>query len=113
MIRKSLGFLLLMTGLGAVLLPGAARARGCAAVAYWDWHLQGEALNLPPYVPYIGDHWNNQISSIEIHQGIWRFYIDANFQGDTIELGPGIYSWQNGNEWNDSISSFQCVQPTR
>ena len=98
--------------LGIALLPVRAAAQGCAAVAFWDWHLEGERVRLAPYVPYVGDHWNDQISSIRIYQGIWRFYIDANFEGGMMELGPGTYSWSSGDMWNDSISSMRCVRPT-
>ena len=94
------------------LTCGQAQARGCSGTAYWDWHFEGAALRLAPYVSFVGPRWNDQISSIKIHSAVWRFYRDANFQGPMLELGPGGYTFQAGDAWNDQISSFQCVRPT-
>jgi Cysteine-rich secretory protein family/Beta/Gamma crystallin len=59
--------------------------------------------------PYIGDFWNDKISSIKIYSGTWEFFGDANFQGSSFQLTPGEYAWVT-NEWNDLISSFKQVE---
>jgi uncharacterized protein YkwD len=58
--------------------------------------------------PYVGDFWNDEISSIKIYSGTWEFFEDANFQGKSFRLTPGEYSWVT-NTWNDMISSFKQV----
>lgn len=57
-----------------------------------------------------GENWNDEVSSIRIASGVWRFYEHINFQGTHCELGPGEYGsiWQHGIA-NDSISSAQLV----
>ncbi len=58
--------------------------------------------------PYVGDVWNDEISSIKIYSGTWEFFEDANYQGKSFRLTPGEYSWVT-NTWNDMISSFKQV----
>lgn len=58
---------------------------------------------------YVGDFWNDQISSIKIHSGTWEFFEHANFQGRSFRLTPGEYAWIK-TEWNDLISSFRQVE---
>jgi uncharacterized protein YkwD len=55
---------------------------------------------------YIGDFWNDKISSIKVYSGTWEFFEHANFQGRSFRLGPGEYPSFN-NETNDTISSFK------
>ncbi len=66
---------------------------------------------------YVGDFWNDKISSLIIISGTWQFWENAGNNKDgnggamTI-AGPGYYSWveaQPFNMQNDSISSFQVV----
>lgn len=40
---------------------------------------------------YVGDAWNDRISSIVVVSGQWTFYKDAHLQGDKWPLGPGWY----------------------
>jgi uncharacterized protein YkwD len=58
---------------------------------------------------YVGDFWNDQISSIKVYSGTWEFFEHANFQGRSFRLTPGEYSWVT-NEWNDLVSSFKQVE---
>ena len=55
---------------------------------------------------YIGDFWNDKISSIKVYSGTWEFFENANFQGRSFRLGPGEYPSFN-NKMNDTISSFK------
>jgi hypothetical protein len=62
-------------------------------------------------ISYVGDAWNDQISSIVVVSGRWQFFRHINF-GEPMGqiLGPGYYPWvaDVGIE-NDHISSFKCV----
>src|SRR5262249_60376195 len=60
---------------------------------------------------YVGDFWNDKISSIIVVSGTWQFWRHANFQkgpGDTDWiLRPGYYPWvEAAGISNDQISSF-------
>lgn len=57
---------------------------------------------------YVGDFWNDKISSIKVYSGTWEFFEHANFQGRSFQLTPGQYPWVT-NAWNDMISSFKQV----
>lgn len=57
---------------------------------------------------YIGDFWNDKISSIKVYSDTWEFFENANFQGRSFRLEPGEYSSFN-NGTNDTISSFRKV----
>lgn len=57
---------------------------------------------------YVGDFWNDKISSIKVYSGTWEFFEHQDFQGRSFRLTPGEYAWVT-NEWNDKISSFKQV----
>lgn len=59
---------------------------------------------------YVGDWWNDRISSIIVISGTWRFYQHWHYEGLFWDLGPGYYPWivDNGIP-NDMISSFQVI----
>lgn len=80
----------------------------CHVVVYWDADFKGERWDTEQNQHYVGDHWNDQISSIRVVSGIWRFYWDADYGGEMIELKPGDYRYVDAH-WNDQISSFRCV----
>ena len=40
---------------------------------------------------FLGDFWNDRISSLIVVSGIWRFYRDEYYKGDHWDLGPGFY----------------------
>ena len=91
------------------LLPSAALAHpGCSATVYWDANFGGESRTLHHDVAFVGQHWNDQISSIVVHSGRWVFYWDAGFSGETLTATPGAYAFV-GNHWNDQISSARCI----
>jgi hypothetical protein len=55
---------------------------------------------------------NNQISSMVIHRGSWRFYDGYYYTFRLGELGPGRYSFvENVGIRNDAISSIRRVKP--
>jgi hypothetical protein len=83
-------------------------------VVYWDVNFGGAELRTNLNVTYIGDVWNDQVSSFIIVSGKWQFYKDINY-GTPVGavLGPGYYSWvENYGIPNDSVSSFKCVELT-
>ena len=70
----------------------------------------GRHLDTNSNQQYVGDQWNDKISSIQINSGTWRFYEHANYGGRYWDLGPGKYFWvENVGIPNDLISSFKRV----
>jgi hypothetical protein len=62
---------------------------------------------------YLGDFWNDRISSLIVVSGIWRFYRDEYYKGDHWDLGPGFYeSFFAHAGPDDVISSFQAISLT-
>jgi hypothetical protein len=82
-------------------------------VVYWDANWGGESWRTNLNELYVGDHWNDQISSIIVVSGTWQFFEHANFGGAASHpIGPGYYSFVESpvvNIANDSISSFRVV----
>lgn len=107
---KSLGIAALALAAAAAATP--AMAHGCSVTVYWDANYGGESWHTRHDVPWVGQHWNDQISSIRIESGVWAFYWDKDYGGENEELRPGDYAFV-GPHWNDQISSFRCVHPTR
>jgi hypothetical protein len=59
---------------------------------------------------YLGDFWNDRISSLIVVSGIWRFYRDEYYKGDYWDLGPGLYeSFFTHAGPDDVVSSFQAI----
>jgi hypothetical protein len=84
------------------------QAGQCLVSVYWDADFKGERWDTAQDQSYVGNHWNDQISSIRVISGTWRFYWDANYGGDTMDLKPGEYRYIDPR-WNDQISSFRCI----
>jgi len=96
--------------LGALALLTAAPqppALACEVIVYWDANFRGQSLHTDGDMSYVGDHWNDQISSIRVLSGLWEFYWDAGYRGEVLRYGPGNYPYV-GDHWNDQISSFRC-----
>jgi hypothetical protein len=79
-------------------------------VVYWDINFGGESWRTNLNYSYVGDHWNDQISSIIVVSGTWQFWRDAGFSGvgdSPWILTPGYYPWVEAvGIPNDTISSF-------
>jgi hypothetical protein len=60
-------------------------------------------------VTYIGDDWNDEISSIIVHSGTWRFYEDVDYGGAYIDLGPGYHNDLHAMGWGDKITSYKAI----
>ncbi|HEY1770879.1 MAG TPA: beta/gamma crystallin-related protein [Chthoniobacterales bacterium] len=62
---------------------------------------------------YLGDFWNDRISSLIVVSGVWRFYRDEYYKGDHWDLGPGFYeSFFTAAGPDDSVSSFKAIALT-
>ena len=62
---------------------------------------------------FIGDFWNDRISSLIVVSGVWRFYRDEYYKGDHWDLGPGYYeSFFTAKGPDDVVSSFQAISLT-
>jgi hypothetical protein len=62
---------------------------------------------------YIGDFWNDRMSSVIVVSGVWRFYRDEYYKGPHWDLGPGYYeSFFTEKGPDDVVSSFQCIALT-
>jgi Beta/Gamma crystallin len=115
MVRRGVFFALCC---GAIFFLGmfpdraTAQRRGCEVIVYWDIDFGGEARRITHDLPYVGDHWNDQISSMRVIAGVWEFYWDIDYGGEMMTRRPGAYRFV-GDHWNDQISSLRCVRPTR
>ncbi|MGA7219659.1 MAG: beta/gamma crystallin-related protein [Candidatus Sulfotelmatobacter sp.] len=61
---------------------------------------------------YVGDNWNDTISSVIVLSGTWKFFENAGFSGASTTVGPGYYQFVEDpqfNMQNDTISSILCV----
>lgn len=76
---------------------------------FTDANFSGNSDSVDSSSAWIGDFWNDKISSIKVHSGTWEFFEHANFQGRSFRLTPGEYPWVT-HEWNDMISSLKQVE---
>lgn len=61
---------------------------------------------------YVGDGWNDTISSVIVLSGTWQFFENAGFAGASTTVGPGWYTFVENpafNMQNDTISSILCI----
>jgi len=62
---------------------------------------------------FLGDYWNDRISSLVIVSGIWRFHRDEYYKGEHWDLGPGFYEcFFTDAGPDDVVSSFQAIKLT-
>ncbi|MGA2125284.1 MAG: beta/gamma crystallin-related protein [Xanthobacteraceae bacterium] len=89
--------------------PPPAPALGtCDLEVFGDPGFAGERLHVKEDMPYVGDSWNDHVSSIQIRSGTWQFYQDPEYGGDMIRMAPGQYP-QLDDKWTGQISSFRCM----
>jgi Beta/Gamma crystallin len=61
---------------------------------------------------YVGDFWNDRITSVKVHSGTWQVWEHPDFHGRSIILGPGEYpnlAIFPGGIDNDTISSVKII----
>lgn len=84
-------------------------------VVFQDINFGGNEWRTNLDTSYVGDYWNDTISSVIVISGTWQFFENANLGRDggaSTIVGPGYYSFVENpafNMQNDSISSFQVV----
>ena len=62
---------------------------------------------------FIGNFWNDRISSLIVVSGVWRFYRDEYYKGDHWDHSPGYYeSFFTAKGPDDVVSSFQAIALT-
>ena len=62
---------------------------------------------------FLGNFWNDRISSLIVVSGVWRFYRDEYYKGDSWDLGPGYYECFFADKGpDDVVSSFQAIELT-
>ena len=98
-------------GLAGLVIPAPAPAQvsGCDVTIYQHAQFAGAARRFTGNVPWVGDAWNDQVSSIVVSAGVWQFFEHARYEGAVMTLRPGSVGFV-GDRWNDQISSFRCVQ---
>ena len=75
---------------------------------------EGATMSFPPGwgYSYVGDNWNDSISSVIVLSGTWQFFENAGFGGARATVGPGWYQFVEDpqfNMQNDTISSILCI----
>jgi Beta/Gamma crystallin len=91
--------------------PPAPEDGACQTTIYSDPNFAGNSAPTGDSQPNLSQSgWRNEISSIVVGAGIWEFFSDENFAGESMLLPPGTYA-NLPAEWTKRISSFMCVQP--
>ncbi len=54
---------------------------------------------------WVGDDWNDRISSCVVVSGSWTLYQHRDYGGESVTIGLG-YKDFTGTEWDNRISSF-------
>jgi hypothetical protein len=77
---------------------------------------EGRTISLPPSwgYSYVGDAYNDSISSVIVFSGTWAFFENGGFGGKSVFVGPGWYPFVEDSQFgggigNDTISSILCV----
>lgn len=80
----------------------------CEAVVYSKKDFQGDTVIFTEDQPYVGDDWNDTISSLEAKSGKWEFFQDPDYGGDRVRLfAPHTLSLDD--RWAGKISSARCI----
>jgi hypothetical protein len=83
----------------------------CQTTIYSEPNFHGNSAPTGDSQPVLSPTgWQNEIASIVVRAGIWDFFADENFGGESLRLGPGTYPML-APEWTRHIGSFMCVEP--
>jgi hypothetical protein len=109
-------------GLAQLSLVGGGQSGGGAVERYCPFARVGDLRSHrlrrrvcpnPSEFNFIGDFWNDRISSLIVVSGVWRFYRDEYYKGAHWDLGPGYYeSFFTEKGPDDVVSSFQAIALT-
>ena len=77
-------------------------------------NFSGESWHINTGQFYVGDHWNDRISSVIVISGTWAFFEDRDYPpGHNRTVGPGWYSSVTREPFypntNDTISSIRLI----
>lgn len=89
--------------------PPAPVGGACELAVFWEPNFAGERMVAKEDMPYVGDQWNDHVTSIQIKAGSWEFYQDPEYGGDMVKMTPGPYPQLEDN-FSGKISSFRCVK---
>ena len=85
-------------------------ARAGEITLYQHEGFQGQRISFSGTTPNIRNNgFNDRTSSIVVHSGRWQACMDADFQGECIELVPGQYA-SIDHRFNDRISSLREIE---
>ena len=70
--------------------PAAGKFRLPELIIYDHIGFKGAYARTNLSFHYLGDFWNDRISSLIVVSGVWRFYRDEYYKGDHWDLGPGL-----------------------
>ncbi|MBD2203612.1 peptidoglycan DD-metalloendopeptidase family protein [Calothrix sp. FACHB-1219] len=85
---------------------------GWIVEGYADINFSGQKVIFDSSKSYVGNDWNDKISSLKVYQ-VPTFYEHDKFGGNVLTLAPGDYSSLlslsngSGGNWNDFISSIE------
>ncbi|MDM9586277.1 MULTISPECIES: beta/gamma crystallin-related protein [unclassified Nostoc] len=87
-----------------------AAIQGGAAIEFFEDVNFGKTTSglVTTDLSYVGDFWNDKISSVKVYSGRWEFWTDANYSGRVLTLDPGEYASFAPNT-NDVFSSVRSV----
>jgi hypothetical protein len=84
----------------------------CEVAIFADPGFGGASSPATADQPNLGEvGWKDQIGSLQVKAGVWDFFGDDQFQGESMRLQPGQYP-QLSPEFTKHIGSFMCVQGT-
>lgn len=87
----------------AVVSPGL-----CEIVIHSQKDFQGDTVVFTEDQPYVGDEWNDTISSLEAKSGKWEFFQDPDYGGDRLRLFTP-HKLSLNDQWAGKISSARCI----
>lgn len=92
---------------------GQGAARLPELVIYDEMGFRGAYARTNLSFHYLGEFWNDRISSLIVVSGVWRFYRDEYYKGDHWDLAPGFYECFFTEKGPDNVvSSFQAISLT-
>jgi Beta/Gamma crystallin len=91
--------------------PPLSQSGACQTTIYSEPNFGGNSAPTGDGQPILSQTgWRSEIASIVVRAGIWDFFADENFGGESLRLTPGTYPTL-APEWTRHIGSFMCVEP--
>jgi beta/gamma crystallin len=92
--------------------PPPLPAQGtCRLTIFSDANFAGTSAPTGDNQPNLSESgWQDEISSIQVQAGIWDFFTDDDYGGNTMRLTAGAYPMLTP-DWDKKINSFMCVAP--